>query len=210
MTPSLSPRGETIPAASRIVPRSELSPEQRDALRRHFLRSVFAALTPLAVGPGCPFPRLAPGTLAVAVALRRREARAGPLLAVVQLPAALPRIVSVPCEGERAYALLEDAVLDGIGELFPGRVVLEAAVFRVAGLRLELAAGAARRLEEALASALKRDGREVDRVAGPLRPADLRALDGGPKPGLHVAPEPAAPVVAETRPLEDEPVLVAV
>jgi polyphosphate kinase len=213
MTPTAPSRAAALPAAApRIVPRAELSPDQRDAVRRHFLRSIFAALTPLALGPGCPFPRLVDGTLAVAVALRRRrETRLhGPLLAVVQLPAVLPRMLAVPCEGERAFALLEDAVLDGIGELFPGRVVQEAAVFRVAGPRLELESGASRRIERALASALKRDGREVDRVAGPLRPADLCLLEGVLHPGVRVALPPTKPAVPAAEPPDREPIPVGV
>jgi polyphosphate kinase len=212
VTPKAPTHGAAL-SAPRIVPRHELSPEQRDEVRRHFLRSVFAALTPLAVGPGHPSPRLARGALAVAVALRRRDARhrrGTPLLAVVGIPAALPRLVPVDCEGARAWALVEDAVLNGIGDLFQGRVVEEAAVFRIAGGRLELAEGASRRLEVALAQALKRDRREIDRVAGPLRPAELHALDGGPQPALRVAPAPAAPTAAAPEPEAPEPVRVAV
>jgi polyphosphate kinase len=208
VTPTASTLGAGL-AASRLVARSELSYDERDAVRRYFLRSVFAALTPLAVGPGHPFPRLAGGALAVAVALRRRDARhprEAPLLAVVEIPAGLPRTVPVPREGGPACALVEDAVLNGVGDLFPGRVVEEAAVFRIAGARLELAIGASRRLELALAAALKHDGREVDRVAGPLRPIDLHALDGG----LQAAPRPAPAAPAPAVPDVVAPVRVAV
>ncbi|HEY6098202.1 MAG TPA: hypothetical protein VIW03_02150 [Anaeromyxobacter sp.] len=164
----------------RVALLAELSPEQRRAAEQHF-RSVFAALTPLAVGPGHPFPQLRRDALHVAVSLapvgRRRRARGDAArLAIVQVPAALPRLVSVPSERDEVYALLEEIVAAGAGELFPGNVVAESAPFRIRGgglfrdgpARLELAARTSAELEASLGAALRIDPRAVQRLATPL------------------------------------------
>ena len=91
------------------------SAEQRTCARKLTSRSdVFPALTPLAVDPGHPFPHLRNRSLNIAVLLRKSRAggaRAAPqeqLLAVVQVPSVLRRLVTLPSEtGQSAFALLE-------------------------------------------------------------------------------------------------------
>jgi polyphosphate kinase len=180
---------------------SELSTEQREAARRHFLEAIFAALTPLAVDPGHPFPRLRSGAIHLAALLRwrdpgRRAARHA--VAVVKIPPELPRLVPVPsCEGTAA-ALLEEVVADCAALLFPGQEVAETAAFRVrselhsaaevrgerrpprrASARLEVGAGASEQLAAALAKGLRLAPGDVDRVKGPLRAADLSPSRAG-------------------------------
>jgi polyphosphate kinase len=181
----------------RIVAAGELSAEQREAARRRFLDAIFAALTPLAVDPGHPFPRLRGGPIHVAALLRRRDA--GPrrrserhAVAIVKIPPDLPRLVPIPSREGIAAVLLEDVVADCVAFLFPGQVVAETAAFRVTsdrhasgeahgerrsprrtGARLEVGAGASDLLVAALAKGLRLAPGDVDRVQGPLRPADL-------------------------------------
>ncbi len=215
-------------AGLRIVAPADLSPEQRDAARGHFVGSVFPALTPLAVDPGHPFPHLRNKSLNVAVSLLRRDGRrrrraATHLLAVVQVPAVLPRLVPLPSDSGEAYVLLEEIIAANVGDLFPGHVVGETASFRVtrnwdldldeedsedllstiqaelrrrdrgAAVRLEISAGASHDLEAALAAALKLEPRDVYRMSGPLQVADLLALDDGRHQDLRV--EPFAPAI---------------
>jgi polyphosphate kinase len=121
-----------------VASAAELSPEQRNTARAFFTRSVFPALTPLAVDPGHPFPHLRNKSLNLAVLLRRegrgRRRKAANLpraLAVVQVPAVLARLVPVHVNAGHTFVLLEDLIAAHVGDLFPGFAVEQTAAFRV-------------------------------------------------------------------------------
>jgi polyphosphate kinase len=174
---------------------------------------VWPALTPLAVDPGHPFPQLRDGALGVALLLHSGRARGrrrggAPLLALVPLPSALPRVVDLPGAGP---VLLCEAVRAQAPALFPGHAVQHTALVRVtravgvsdvarAGfstapaprggcgergpvVRLEVVADAGEELVAPLVSALALHAGDVYRVPGPLRLQDLALL---------VAPDTAA------------------
>jgi polyphosphate kinase len=130
VVPLLSQRGIILP------PIDKLSAAQKNAVRAYFSRAVSPALTPLAVDPGHPFPHLKNKSLNLAVFLRRSRAgrarrKGEKLLAVVQVPAVLPRLVPVPSPSGRAFVLLESLISAHVGDLFPGYEVLQTASFRV-------------------------------------------------------------------------------
>jgi polyphosphate kinase len=130
LTPLLAERGLIIP------PIDKLSAAQRNAVRSYFTRAVFPALTPLAVDPGHPFPQLKNKSLNLAVFLRksvgrRERRRAEKLLAVVQVPSVLSRLLPVPSSDGRVIILLEQLISAHVGDLFPGYDVLQTAIFRV-------------------------------------------------------------------------------
>jgi polyphosphate kinase len=81
---------------------AELGDAARAELARRFERQVFPMLTPLAVDPGHPFPFLKNLTLNLAVHLlpERSPEDVEPLLAVVQVPPMLDRIVPVEAPGD--------------------------------------------------------------------------------------------------------------
>jgi polyphosphate kinase len=121
----------------RLLSPSQLSAEQQQLARAHFVDHVLPALTPLAVDPGHPFPHLKNKSLNVAVLLlrpapRRRGRPRERLLAVVQVPMVLGRLVPLPSDdGQRAYLLLGDLIESHVAELFPGFQTLRTARFRV-------------------------------------------------------------------------------
>ncbi|HTE55459.1 MAG TPA: polyphosphate kinase 1 [Kofleriaceae bacterium] len=129
MVPLLAERGLVIP------PIEKLSGAQRNAVRSYFTRAVFPALTPLAIDPGHPFPQLKNKSLNLAVFLRksgkRDRRRTEKLLAVVQVPSVLPRLLPVPSSDGRVIILLEQLISTHVGDLFPGYDVLQTAAFRV-------------------------------------------------------------------------------
>ncbi len=129
LVPLLAERGLVIP------PVDKLSGAQRNAVRSYFTRAVFPALTPLAVDPGHPFPQLKNKSLNLAVFLRksgkRDRRRNEKLLAVVQVPSVLPRLLPVPSSDGRVIILLEQLISAHVGDLFPGYDVLQTAAFRV-------------------------------------------------------------------------------
>ncbi len=120
-----------------VLTKGTLAPEQKAAAKAFFQTSVFPALTPLAVDPGHPFPHLRNKSINLAVVVRRNERRrkketVETSLAVVQVPAVLPRLVPLPAPtGGAAFMLLEELIALQAADLFPGHVVERTAAFRV-------------------------------------------------------------------------------
>ncbi len=211
-----------------VAPR-DFTPEQVAAARAHFNGQVRPALTPLAVDQGHPFPQLRNKSLNVALLLRRggrRRAKgaAQELLAVVQVPAVLPRLVKLPSAAGQAHALLDELIADHAGELFPGFAVVHRAVFRVtrnwdldiddeesedllstiqdelrkrdrgAAVRLEVEAGAPDVLVKRLTEELELGRGDVYAMAGPLEIQDVAALADA-DPRPELRVPPHVPVV---------------
>ena len=126
---------EILPALAergiRILPVAELDPTQRAAVSRQFRDEVLPALTPLAIDASRPFPMLSGLSLNLGLLLAPGEGEEEPRLAVVQVPARLPRLMRPAGVGPNSYVFLEDVIRAELPALFPGQVVLEAAAFRV-------------------------------------------------------------------------------
>jgi polyphosphate kinase len=111
----------------RVVRVTELGKRARAALREHYLSQIQPVLTPLVVDPSHPFPYLSNLSLNLAVLLDAGDGD-DPDFARVKVPVGvLPRVVPV---GD-ALLLLEDVIAAHLGDLFKGRTVLAAHVFRV-------------------------------------------------------------------------------
>jgi len=123
---------------ARIHRWSELSEPQREAMRRYFAEQIFPVLTPQALtrAPGHPFPLIPNLRLSLAVVVR--DPRAGQLhFAYLKIPESLPRFVKLG-DGS-GFVPVEDVVRESLGQLYPGRIVDEAYVFRLTrGADLEL------------------------------------------------------------------------
>ncbi len=76
---------------------ADLSRAQQKALRAYFERGIFPVLTPLALGPGHPFPHISNLSLNLAVVVRDPEL--GERFARMKVPGVLPRFV--PCARRR-------------------------------------------------------------------------------------------------------------
>ena len=111
-----------------------LSAEQRDHVDRFFRERALPILTPMACDPAHPSPRYHNRGLYLGVMLEHAEGL-GPksLLAVVQVPQVLPRIVIVPGSrpGTTSFLLLEDIVAARLPELFGGFTVTSWTAFRI-------------------------------------------------------------------------------
>src|SRR5262245_26190481 len=104
--------------------------QQKDNLTTYFRRDIFPVLTPLAIDPGHPFPHLLNKSLNLAVLLKRPR-ETDKLLAVVQVPAVLPRFVQQKTEAGYVLIPLETVIRLHLGDLFPGMEIEHATVFRV-------------------------------------------------------------------------------
>ena len=195
----------------------EVTEADRQHLRDVFRREVFPVLTPLAIDPGHPFPHLLNKSLNLAVLLQnpRQEDK---MIAVVQVPAVLPRFVPLPAEKGHAFAPLETVIRMHLPDLFPGMEIHHAAVFRVirdseyeidddevedllktieeevrkrrrsAAVRLEIEADALPEIEQFLLGVLDLDPPGVQRIARLLDLTGLFQLYG--LPGYHKLRDP--------------------
>jgi polyphosphate kinase len=99
--------------------------EKVDAL---FSEQIFPVLTPLAVGPGRPFPYISNLSLSIAVSLRDPDSEQETFARVKVPKEVLPRFLPI---GDNTYVPLEAVIARHLDELFPGMEILRHDFFRV-------------------------------------------------------------------------------
>jgi polyphosphate kinase len=204
LQPALADEGIVVASAD------DLDESERAELAQRFEREVYPVLTPLAVGPGQPFPYIS--GLSVSLALfvsdpdtdEERFAR-------VKVPEGLPRYLQVGRRGMRVP--LENAIAHFLPMLFPGMEVLERALFRVTRdadfevsdeaddlleavelelrrrrfgdvVRMEVSGSTSKRMLDRLEQGLGVAEEEVYPIRGPIDLADLMELVGIDRPDL--------------------------
>jgi polyphosphate kinase len=120
---------ELATAGVAVLPVSAVAASERAELAAMFHGTIFPVLTPLAVGPGRPFPYISNLSLSLGVMLRDPETGQR-RLARVKVPEVLPRFLQVGDGGVR-FVALEDLIAAHLDSLFPGMEVEEQAAFRV-------------------------------------------------------------------------------
>ncbi|HVW00571.1 MAG TPA: polyphosphate kinase 1, partial [Planctomycetaceae bacterium] len=190
----------------RLLAPEELSPKQRTYMDEFFDQTVFPVLTPMAIDPSHPTPHLRNRGLYLAAIIQQKGQRLGGprrLLAVVQIPSVLGRLIRLPGDGA-PFVLLEQFVASRLDQLFGGSNIVSWTTIRITrdtdldidgdqvlqdlskaieeGLkalrhrdvvRLEVAAGANAALIEAIRQPLELSDQEIYEIDGPL---DLTAL----------------------------------
>ena len=129
LTPAMKAEGIVILLSN------EWNEAQRDWAEQMFTNEIEPLLTPIALDPAHPFPRISNKTLNFAVELDGRDAFGRrPGVAIVQAPRILPRVVRVPSAiagAPHGVILLTSILLGFIDRLFPGLQVLSRAQFRL-------------------------------------------------------------------------------
>ena len=97
-------------------------------LTERFEREVFPILTPLAVGPGQPFPYISGLSLSLGIFVRDPDS-GEERFARVKVPELLPRFVPIGNRG--VFVPLERVIRHFLGWLFPKMEIVECCVFRV-------------------------------------------------------------------------------
>lgn len=188
-------------------------------LEKHFQREIYPVLTPLAVGPGQPFPYISGLSLSLAVFAADPET-GEERFARVKIPEGLPRFVEIGKRG--LFVPLEQVIAHFLPTLFPGATIVERAAFRVTRdadfevsddaadlleavesqlqkrrfgdvVRVEASASASAEMVARLTGGLGADETQIYRIESPLDLADLieiAAIDGP-----ELKPEPWTPVV---------------
>jgi polyphosphate kinase len=112
------------------------SPKLHQWAKDFFYREMVPLLTPIALDPVHPFPRVINKSLNFLIALEGKDSFGrSASLAVVQAPRSLPRVVRLPkqfeANGETCFILLSSFMQAFVSELFPGIKIIGCYQFRV-------------------------------------------------------------------------------
>jgi polyphosphate kinase len=106
----------------------DLRTDEQEELRALYERQIYPVLTPLAVGPGQPFPYISGLSLSLGLLVRDPET-GEERFARVKVPELLPRFLRI---GDRAmYVPVEHVIAHFLPSLFPEMEIAECAAFRV-------------------------------------------------------------------------------
>lgn len=119
---------------------SDLTKQQKTALKSYFSTTVYPVLTPLAVDPGHPFPHISNLSLSLAVVIRDPEGNER--FARVKIPQVLPRLVPVDITNGKSdsimqrnrkygFVWMEQLIAAHLDMLFKGMKVLKSYPFHV-------------------------------------------------------------------------------
>jgi polyphosphate kinase len=112
----------------RVIDCAECGSKELEAIDRQFTEQIFPVLTPLAVGPGRPFPYISNLSLSLAVWLRDPVSEEE-IFARVKVPKeVLPRFVPIDTD---LFVPLETVIARHLDQLFPGMEILRHDFFRV-------------------------------------------------------------------------------
>jgi polyphosphate kinase len=99
-----------------------------ELIERHFREQIFPVLTPLAIGPGRPFPYISNLSLSLLVRLRDPELDHDSYARVKVPKEVLPRFVEI---SKNTFIPLEDVIAHHLHVLFPGMEIISHDLFRV-------------------------------------------------------------------------------
>ncbi|HWG20410.1 MAG TPA: polyphosphate kinase 1 [Terracidiphilus sp.] len=117
----------------RLMEWDELDEDARAFAQGYYQREVDPLLTPIAIDPAHPFPRVLNKALCLALLLRPKRRRSSPMvLGVVTVPRALPRFVRLPAsDGKFDYLLLQELIAHNLTGMYRGYELLAYTAFRV-------------------------------------------------------------------------------
>jgi polyphosphate kinase len=112
----------------RVIDCQDCDSRELEKIDRQFSEQIFPVLTPLAVGPGRPFPYISNLSLSLAVWLRDPVSRTETFARVKVPKEVLPRFVPL---GDNLFVPLEAVIARHLEQLFPGMEILRHDFFRV-------------------------------------------------------------------------------
>jgi polyphosphate kinase len=112
----------------RVVDIGTCSEAELESTDRLFAEQIFPVLTPLAVGPGRPFPYISNLSLSIGVFVRDPVSEVETFARVKVPKEVLPRFLPI---GDDTFVPLESVIARHLGDLFPGMQILRHDCFRV-------------------------------------------------------------------------------
>lgn len=127
LTPELSKAG------IEFVGMQNLNKRDYEFIENRFREEIYPVLTPLAIDPGHPFPRLANRSLNLGILLHRPNFEGQALFAVVQVPSVLPRLYKLPSSTAKKskYVWLEEIISHNMDDLFSGFDIKDVFLFKI-------------------------------------------------------------------------------
>ncbi len=104
-----------------IEDHTQLNDEQKRYVDQYFVENVYPVVTPMAVDSSRPFPLIVNKTLNLGALLKKKNEKDAELeFATVQVPAVLPRIISIPSPEKdiQSVILLEEMIARNMPQLF--------------------------------------------------------------------------------------------
>jgi polyphosphate kinase len=130
---SLLPELES--AGIRFLNYRELNPREKQWVKLYFEENIYPILTPLAIDPAHPFPKLINKALYILASLKQKNSRKkDSKMAIIPVPRILPRVVKIEVprkNKDEIYIFLSDIIEYFINSLFPGYSVKSATPFRI-------------------------------------------------------------------------------
>lgn len=115
----------------RLVELSDLNEGHSAFVKSLFVTDILPVLTPLAIDPGHPFPRLLNRSINIVFLLTDHK-HSTSKVAVLQVPPILQRLVNINIHPQhQSYVLMEKIIQEHADILFPGYTVQESHCFRV-------------------------------------------------------------------------------
>ena len=112
----------------RVIDCAGCNPTELETIDRMFSEQIFPVLTPLAVGPGRPFPYISNLSLSLGVVVRDPVSEVETFARIKVPKEMLPRFVPV---GDGRIVPLEEVIARHLDKLFPGMEILRHDYFRV-------------------------------------------------------------------------------
>ena len=114
-----------------LVKWKDLSAQEKEQIKKYYIRNVFPVLTPLSVDPGHPFPFISNLSVSLGVSLKHPGSEEK-LFARVKVPKVLPQWIRVQGDGEDfKFVSLLEVVTANLQDLFPSMQVLGVMAFRL-------------------------------------------------------------------------------
>ncbi len=118
-----------------FLKREDWTAEQAEWVKRYFRDQIYPVLTPIALDPAHPFPRLINKSLNFIVSLDGKDAFGRSTgLAIVPAPRSLPRLIRMPddiSDGGDCFVFLSSMIHAHVSDLFPGMKASGCYQFRV-------------------------------------------------------------------------------
>ena len=114
----------------RTLPFLELSKEQQQTMREHYIQNIFPLVTPQAIDPAHPFPFISNLSLNLLTGVCSTETDEMTLVRIkVPISSKIPRFIQVG--SEQLYVGLADLIANNLDLLFPGMKIAFCDLFRV-------------------------------------------------------------------------------
>lgn len=115
----------------RIRKVNDLNSEQKKFVYNYLIEKIFPIVTPLAIDPSHPFPKLRNLNLNLIVELYNESNPFEPLISVIPIPSILPPVIHFKNNEEYDFVLLEDIISEYLECFFPGLNITNVSKFKI-------------------------------------------------------------------------------